>query len=179
MKAIYIIISVFFLVSCRQKNEHIKLTMESMMSCRVNLCLDELHDQTLIPHKDKDLERANLKIIQYVDSFECAPCILDYLHIWNSLINDRRLEKPKVQFAFIIAPSKEKLEDAYLSVQSSGVKAMIYIDSLSVFSRKNPEIPREKMYHTFVLDRNNNVVLIGNPILNKGVKELLFRLILN
>lgn len=95
MKAIYIIISVFFLVSCRQKDEHIKLTMESMMSSPVNLCLNEMHDQTLIPHKDKDLERADYKIIQYVDSFECAPCILDYLHVWNSLINDRRLENQK------------------------------------------------------------------------------------
>lgn len=164
---LYVLLSMVFFVSCRQRYEHVKLSMESMMSTPVDLCLDELHDVTLIPHSSKDLNQTEFKIIQYVDSFECAPCILDNLHVWNTLINDKRLENAKVKFAFIVAPSREKLEDAYLSVNSSGVKAIIYMDSLSVFGRKNPKIPPKSLYHTFVLDRNNNVVLVGNPILNK------------
>lgn len=48
----------------------------------------------------------------------------------------------------------------------------IFIDSTNIFSIKNPNIPLETKYHTFLLDPNNNVVLVGNPITNKKIREI-------
>lgn len=37
----------------------------------------------------------------------------------------------------------------------------------------NPNIPSESMFHTFLLDENNKVILIGNPMVNKQIEEML------
>jgi hypothetical protein len=53
----------------------------------------------------------------------------------------------------------------------------IFIDSTNIFSIKNPNIPLETKYHTFLLDPNNNVVLVGNPITNEKIREIFLAII--
>lgn len=37
----------------------------------------------------------------------------------------------------------------------------------------NITIPSESMYHTFLLDENNKVILVGNPIANVKIGDML------
>ena len=53
----------------------------------------------------------------------------------------------------------------------------MHIDSSDIFIKKNPHIPLKGVYHTFLLDENNNVILIGNPINNKKINRLFQKLI--
>ena len=40
------------------------------------------------------------------------------------------------------------------------------------FISHNPNIPDNKLLHTFMLDENNNVILIGDPTINSRIEEL-------
>ena len=51
----------------------------------------------------------------------------------------------------------------------------MYVDSKSVFSKVNPQLPKESLFHIFLLDENNNVILVGNPLFNPKLEKMLRR----
>ena len=71
---------------------------------------------------------------------------------------------------FIINPdskAKKMLESKY---SDNLIPQTIFVDSANVFMEVDPNILSESMYHTFLLDENNKVILVGNPMLNKQLK---------
>jgi len=40
------------------------------------------------------------------------------------------------------------------------------------FERLNPHLPKDERFHTFLLDENNKVILVGYPVNNPKLKEL-------
>ena len=53
----------------------------------------------------------------------------------------------------------------------------LFIDSVNVFMEANPNIPSESMFHTFLLDDNNKVILVGNPIFNKQIDDMMLSIV--
>jgi len=49
-----------------------------------------------------------------------------------------------------------------------------YLDKNKEFLTLNPHVPQEPMFHTFLLDENNNVILVGD-ILHNTKKEQEFK----
>ena len=41
----------------------------------------------------------------------------------------------------------------------------------------SPNLPSESMYHTFMLDENNRVILVGNPMLNKQIEYMMLSIV--
>lgn len=41
----------------------------------------------------------------------------------------------------------------------------------------NPNLPSESMYHTFMLDENNRVILVGDPMLNKQIEDMMLSIV--
>ena len=61
---------------------------------------------------------------------------------------------------FIFAPAKKDMRHLWLSVKKHEYENKIYIDSTCNFLKYNPHIPSKSQYHSFLLDRNNDVVLV-------------------
>ena len=53
----------------------------------------------------------------------------------------------------------------------------VFIDTLSFFRRHNPQIPKDRMFHTFLLDESDSVVLVGNPMQNNQIDNLLKQIV--
>ena len=90
------------------------------------------------------------------------------------------LEKDKkynIEFLFIIEPRIGESDLQCSRLNDSQFKHAVLIDKQSQFRKANPQIPKETMYHTFLLDKNSNVVLVGNPVHNEDVKKLLYRIL--
>ena len=49
---------------------------------------------------------------------------------------------------------------------------LVYVDDRQYFITNNPTIPEDAMFHTFLLDRENRIVLVGNPVHNEKLWEL-------
>ena len=54
----------------------------------------------------------------------------------------------------------------------------VAVDRNNTFGLLN-NLPKKVEYHTFLLDSDNRVLAIGNPVLNPKIKELYKRIILN
>ena len=55
----------------------------------------------------------------------------------------------------------------YNALREAELRHSVYLDTLCVFRKNNPQLPDSRLFHTFVVNRDNKAVLIGNPIKNE------------
>lgn len=172
-----VILSALSISSCSSQKGKAQKTLMEMSKHRVRLPLKEMG----CFHSAVDtLERIGISSVKfnyvhYVDSSQCSPCALDRMYYWNKLVDE--YSKKGINFVFIIEPKKEQLEDVHLSIESSGLRNPVYVDSLYAFKKQNPFLPEEQMYHSLLLNKNGKIVLVGNPMENENIKQIWNKLI--
>lgn len=176
-KLTLIISAVMMFVSCNQKSD-IETSLMKMKSRSVNLCLQEMQcrnkrGDTIVV----DSVKTSYRMVVYVDSSVCSPCTLDKMYVWNESIKKARKQGNRLKYVFIVAPKLEQLEDAYLSIESNGLDSPVYVDTAYVFRRVNPHLPKERMYHSFLLDAKDSVVIVGNPMENPKIDSLINKIV--
>ena len=123
---------------------------------------------------DFEFRNADYKVVAYVDSAGCTGCKLQ-LPRWKELIAEvDSLAGGSVPFLFYFHP-KDLKELKYLT-RREGFVYPVCFDGKDDFNRLN-RFPNEMMFQTFLLDKENKVVALGNPVLNPKVKELYLKLI--
>ena len=116
------------------------------------------------------------KLIIYRDSLSCSVCYVETLPYWQKLMDELNCySKGKLDFIFILSPLKKDETNLRLNLEVSEFKHPIYIDMKRNFQQENPQLPKFEELNVFLLDKNNNVIMIGDPLENKKIKELLKR----
>ena len=116
-----------------------------------------------------NMPESDYKILLYVDSVGCTSCKLQ-LHKWSNFIEEvDSLTSGKVPIIFFFHP-KDKRELTYL-LKRDEIKVPVCIDDEDQLNGIN-SFPSRDDFQCFLLDRNNKVVYIGNPIYNPGIKEM-------
>mgnify|MGYP001150236507 CR=1 FL=1 len=124
-----------------------------------------------IPQSDIN-KTNNLLWVIYADSFVCSSCKLGELQFWNEFIYRTKKKYDNVDFCFIFSPKEEDKNMFMFTMKSLTFASSIYLDSLRTFPKNNPQIPKDHRFHTFLLDKNRNIILIGDPIKNDRINEL-------
>lgn len=104
---------------------------------------------------------------------------LCYQHInsWKPLINYAKRFDDRLRFCFIFSPQKKDLFDTKLLIVRQMFDYPILLDTLREFEKLNPHLPKNRALHTFLLDENNNVILVGNPLHNKKIEEMFYKIV--
>ena len=126
-------------------------------------------DTTVKVNMEKDF-----KILTYWDAEGCLSCKLQ-LAEWKQFIRylDHR-DINNVQFLFFFAPqNKEGLLHELRINRFDYPMNIDRNDSLEILN----SFPKEIAFQTFLLDKDNKVLAIGNPVLNPKVKDLYLRII--
>lgn len=120
-------------------------------------------------------EASPYRIVTYVDSIGCASCKLQ-LPKWKQLIaeTDSLFGKGKLAYVFFFHP-KDLRELIYLTRRDAFTYPVCF-DREDAFNRLN-RFPSEMSLQTFLLDRDNRVVAVGNPVHNPKVKELYLNIV--
>ena len=120
-------------------------------------------------------EASPYRIVTYVDSIGCASCKLQ-LPKWKQLIaeTDSLFGKGRLAYVFYFHP-KDLRELMYLTRRDAFTYPVCF-DREDAFNRLN-RFPSEMSLQTFLLDKNNRVVAIGNPVHNPRVKELYLNIV--
>ena len=118
---------------------------------------------------DFPINNADYKIVAYVDSVGCMSCKLQ-LPRWKDFISEiDSLTGHFIPFVFYFHPNDIK-ELRYIT-RRDNFEYPICIDVEDKFNSLN-HFPDKMEFQTFLIDMNNKVVAIGNPIHNPKVKEL-------
>lgn len=123
---------------------------------------------------DPDTDNADYRIVSYVDSTGCTSCRLK-LQLWNKLIGEfKAIDTADIDFLTIINTSNER-EISYLLKRDDFLHE-VSIDRDNLFDQVN-RLPEDHEYHTFLLDSDNRILAIGNPVNNPKIKELYKRIV--
>lgn len=117
-----------------------------------------------------ELFNSQYKLVVYKDSMSCTPCYIETLSKWNRILN--KYNKDVLAIFFILSPSEEEEEDFRLLLRYSDFKYPVLIDNEQMFLKLNKQIPNNKKLHTFLLNSNNDVIFIGNPLENGRIEDL-------
>lgn len=99
------------------------------------------------------------------------------MYLWDGLIHDLESYGKSVSLCFIFMPLQKDLEEFYFTMRTMAPLLPVHVDTAGVFIRENPHIPREAVYHTFLLDKDNRVVLVGNPSRSEKIKEMFWQIV--
>lgn len=175
----YLLFLYIFLCSC-QNRDTMKICISEMMSKKVHIPHDSMIYVSFKEETDKvtywkNVQRCKYKYIMYVSKERCSTCMIDKLALWNEMLGLRK--QNKLQIIFIISSNKEKVEDVRTSFYKSGVEYPIMIDTCNIFARHNPHIPKNHIYHTFLLNSNDSIKLVGDPIHNEKIHALMNKIV--
>lgn len=118
---------------------------------------------------DFEIPQSEYKILIYVDSIGCTSCKLQ-LQKWKELITyTDSVTDGKISYLFFFHP-KDLKEVSYL-LKRDRFDRPICIDMEDQLNKLN-KFPADMTFQTFLLDKNNKVAVLGNPIHNLAVKDL-------
>lgn len=155
------------LLSCSENNENEQL-VKNLLGREID------YSESVFTIMGKDTVNFNLdgyeyKILTYVDSKGCTACQMK-IEEWKEYMNMvDSLSSGKVGFIFYYAP--KSFGTVRFILQEHNFEYPVIIDTINDFGRRN-SIPGNYMLQTFLLDRENRIAAIGNPIINKKIKIL-------
>lgn len=112
------------------------------------------------------------KIVSYIDSIGCLSCKLK-LAEWKSFIE--QLDSVNDVSILMYFHPHNKREVTYL-LKKSHFNLPVCIDEKDSLNKLN-KFPMFDEFRTFLLDKNNKILAIGNPIHNPKIKELYQKII--
>ena len=174
-KYITLIMCVWMLASCKESKEEAMLRLVNEWNGKEI----RFPSRSVFTIQGKDTANfefrdADYKVMTYIDSVGCTDCKLQ-LHRWKELVTEvDSLTDGRVPFLFYFHP-KDMKELRYLT-RRDNFTYPVCLDEQDELNRLN-QFPSDMTFQTFLLDKENKVVAIGNPILNPKVKELYLKLI--
>ena len=116
-----------------------------------------------------DVTSKPYKVLLFTDSVGCTSCKLQ-LHRWSSLIESAEEEVPgQVNFLLYFQPKDEK--ELKFLLKRDNFKHPVFIDSEDKINKAN-NFPSDENFQCYLLNEENKVVAIGNPISNPKIWEL-------
>ena len=165
----------FLLFSCKQtENEKLE-----------KLLYEWIGKEILFPHNpsftiygeqesDFKIPTDEYKIVHYLDSIGCISCKLN-LKKWKEYIEYMdSVTHGKVPCIFFFH-AKEKRE-VKISLKEESFDYPVCLDTANKFHQLN-HFPLYSILQTFLLDKNNRIVAMGDPVTNPQIKELYLNLI--
>ena len=174
-KYITLIMCVWMLASCKESKEEAMLRLVNEWNGKEI----RFPSRSVFTIQGKDTANfefrdADYKVMTYIDSVGCTSCKLQ-LHRWKELVTEvDSLTDGRVPFLFYFHP-KDMKELRYLT-RRDNFTYPVCLDERDELNRLN-QFPSDMTFQTFLLDKENKVVAIGNPILNPKVKELYLKIV--
>jgi hypothetical protein len=171
-KNILILLLTSFLFSCENRSNREKETARLVTEWQgkeivfPNDMVFTRHARDTVDYRIAD---AAYKILTYVDSAGCTDCVLR-LYEWKQFITHiDSVSNGSVAFLFFIHP--KDYEEMYYVLDAAGFDHPVCIDLGNELDKLN-HFSEKTRFRTFLLNNDNRVEVIGNPVYNDAVKEL-------
>ena len=150
----------------KKNEEYVKYWMDRELVLPSDTAIIEAIDSN---SKLDYIENKEFKIVTRIDG-DCSVCI-DELLEWKKLVQEYANEL-NLSFHFYVTTNNFEI---FKKINKSTIRFPypLIFDRLDDLRIKN-NLKKDKRFNTFLLDRDNRVVLIGNPIRNKKIKQLYF-----
>jgi len=158
----------FVLTSCKNKTDDPKTIVQIWNGKEVkipaSLDFKSLGNDT----SSSNILKHRYKVLVYLDSNGCIACRLN-LPIWKTYIDSCQQNHINVGFLFVVQSVDYKIFEQKL--KNYNFTYPIIYDRYDLWNKLN-DFPEDEEFRTFLLNENNHIILIGNPINNKKIRKL-------
>ena len=167
---LYILFLLFLLAACREnKKDQFARLVQEWQGKEIVFPQDMAFTRFVTEQVEYRIPDAEYKVLIYVDSTGCTSCKLQ-LPKWKELIAYvDSATNGNIPFIFVFQ-SKDDKELRYI-LKRDNFDRPVYIDRDNRLNKLN-QFPQEITFQTFLLDQDNRVKVIGNPVHNLAVKDL-------
>lgn len=164
---IVLVLLFFAAISCKGgiKKDLERFIGQEVVLPRNMLAFENGKDTLLVNSVCKDV-----KFVVWYDSTGCSSCRLKELWQWEEYAD--YATSGGFDFHVILSPSGKNAQNVDIVVRSQRAPFVVYKDYESEFYAMNPEMPTNQALHTFLLDKDNKVVIAGNPLKNPKLAKL-------
>lgn len=168
---LFLSILLCFLVTSCTENRRVKAMM-----------MDFIDSEIVIPNDLVCIQEGNLtkidldslkqnKYIIYYDSLDCSSCRVGHLMDIYPLY--QMADTMGFSVLTIFAPRIRDIDEIKLQLMVSQHPFPVYIDLSREFTIRNREIPLDSRFHCFLIDNEGKPLLVGNPLYNEKILDLL------
>lgn len=147
-----------------------------------SIMMDFIDSEIVIPNDLACIQAGNLtkidldslkqnKYIIYYDSLDCSSCRVGHLMDIYPLY--QMADTMGFSVLTIFAPRLRDLDEIKLQLMVSQHPFPVYIDLSREFTIRNREIPLDSRFHCFLIDNEGKPLLVGNPLYNEKILDLL------
>lgn len=157
--------------SCTQWR--IKKEIESFSKTPIHIPVDmEVIQDGIISNSTAKSFAYKIKLVIYYTSAGCMSCNINHLSDLEDVFSLRHngMFSPIV----IFSPDTQAYKELIRNLKLQAYPYPIFIDKNNMFQQLNRSLPSDTRFHNFLLDKNNRVVLVGNPIWNETIKALFY-----
>ncbi|WP_279134976.1 DUF1573 domain-containing protein [Parabacteroides johnsonii] len=169
-KLLYISLLLSLLTACKENNkEKFALLVQEWQGKEIVFPQDMAFTRFVTEPVDYRILDAEYKVLVYVDSVGCTSCKLQ-LPKWQKLIaHVDSATNGNIPFIFVFQ-SKDDRELRYI-LKCDNFDRPVCIDRNNRFNSSN-RFPQDITFQTFLLNKDNKVKVIGNPVHNLAVRDL-------
>ena len=169
-KQLYILLLLSLLTACKKNNkEKFTQLVQEWQGKEIVFPEKMVFTRFVTEQVEYQIPETAYKILIYVDSTGCTSCKLQ-LPKWKELIAyTDSITNNSIPFIFVFQ-SKDDKELRYI-LKRDNFDRPVCIDRNSQLDKLN-KFPQDITFQTFLLDRDNKVKVIGNPVHNLAVKDL-------
>lgn len=113
-------------------------------------------------------EQPGFTIVSYIN-VSCPSCIVE-IDKWNEFIGDMKSKDCKVKLVLYSKDNFEYIKYLFESNELKKFPHILYLDTKNVFDRNNPLFNEFDTDKTVLTDKENIVILKGNPLHSKEMK---------
>lgn len=170
LKPIFISLIIFIplILSCNDQTAKKRLAgiINSEIKCPTELVA--IKDST---HYSNDKFPSAVKLILFYDRQDCTLCHIAHLIDYEYFYNISKDLKYQFRIIPIFTPAHTETENLISLIKNCTLIDTVYIDKKNEFCSINSNILKSN-YSTFLVDKNNRVVLVGNPLSSDAMWSL-------
>lgn len=116
-----------------------------------------------------DNDTSKYKMVVYFSPLFCTSCNLDKLIEWDKIKRDIN----NCSYIYILSyNSKQDERDIKIILNNIMFTQKVYLDYGNNFIKLNPHIKANPIFHTFLLNDKNEIVIVGDPTSSKLIYKL-------
>ncbi len=159
-------------------NDGVKRQLKKMHGLPVNISCEGMRCWCPATDGYSSLDNdTKLTYVIYSDTSDCSLCYLQHLELWNDFVDMEKEHEGIVRFLFVMEARKEENGNLYEQLGITNLKHCIYVDENTTFSKNNPQIPTSAFFHTFLLDEEKKVILVGDPTKNEKIESIFMKIV--
>ena len=176
-RLVRLIFIAILLLSCKESKQNRIARLVNEWNGKIiqfpdSMCLTSYRNDTAIVKYIR--EQTPYTILNYVDTIGCVSCRLQ-LPRWKTMMEELDSLYPnKVTCLMVFNPQGKRKLIKHL--RNNQFNYFVYIDEMDILNRMNKFL-NEEDFGTFLLDKNDKIVAVGNPVLKPRVRDLYFHII--